>query len=167
MVKITRIREYLIRDTSELAAVLGRLIRKRLWLNDHQWLRHYYVIITNLMIRILRDLIGQIRPDLFWRKDVISYSGRPPSRLDFLWHNEIIRHNVALFVDESSRYDSLRNVRYRAISTMFSILVEILWSFINVILTGLCYVDFEVLFEGLQFVHWLHPNHVEVFSSSH
>ena len=132
MVKITRIREYLIRDTSELAAVLGRLIRKRLWLNDHQWLRHYYVIITNLMIRILRDLIGQIRPDLFWRKDVISYSGRPPSRLDFLWYNEIIHHMVAFVVDESSRYDSLWNVRYRAISTMFSILVEILWSFINV-----------------------------------
>ena len=121
MVKITRIREYLIRDTSELAAVLGRLIRKRLWLNDHQWLRHYYVIITNLMIRILRDLIGRIRPDLFWRKDVISYSGRPPSRLDFLWYNEIIHHMVAFVVDESSRYDSLRNVRYRAISTMFDI----------------------------------------------
>ena len=48
-----------------------------------------------------------------------------------------------------------------------SILVEILWSFINVILTGLCCVDFEVHVEGLQSVHWLHPNHVEVFSSSH
>ena len=34
-------------------------------------------------------------------------------------------------------------------------------------LTGLCYVDFEVHVEGLQSVHWLHPNHVEVFSSSH
>ena len=79
----------------------------------------------------------------------------------------MFRHNVALLIDESSRYDSLRNVRYRAISTMLTILVEILWSFINVILTGLCYVDFEVLFEGLQSVHWLHPNHVEVFSSSH